>query len=183
MKILTVFLAAALAPVWAQPLQFPASFEQLAAKATESTNVNLDAAMLQAAGKVADSQQKNSGPLVSSLVSNLKAVQVRTFEFAKEGEYSDSDVAPIRAQLKTPEWSQIVSTSNKKEREGAEIYFHRAGEKIIGIVVIAMEPKELTVVHVDGEIDPSKITAMGVPDVASKIAYDLSRQVPPAGTR
>jgi len=82
MKILTVFLAAALAPVWAQPLQFPASFEQLAAKATESTNVNLDAAMLQAAGKVADSQQKNSGPLVSSLVSNLKALHVRTIEFA-----------------------------------------------------------------------------------------------------
>ena len=78
MKILTVFLAAALAPAWAQPLQFPASFEQLAAKATESTNVNLDSGMLQAAGKLAESQQKKSGPPIGSLISALKAVQVRT---------------------------------------------------------------------------------------------------------
>ena len=50
MRTAIALFALAVLPLGAQEIQFPASFEKLAAKAKESVNVSLDGAMMQLAG-------------------------------------------------------------------------------------------------------------------------------------
>ena len=45
---------------------------------------------------------------------------VRSFEFAKAGQYNEADLAPLRAYLKTLQWNKIVDV--KETDETSEIY-------------------------------------------------------------
>jgi hypothetical protein len=106
---------------------------------------------------------------VQKLVSKLKGVYVRSFEFDKEGQYSLGDVESIRNQLKTPTWSRIVGVKSLNG-ENSEIYLKKEGDQIGGLVVIAAEPKELTIVHIDGPINPEDLSElqghMGIPKMS-----------------
>lgn len=147
-------------PVFAlNDIRIPVNLDKLSARATESVDVNLDASMLQLASKFLSKDDPDE-VRVKKLVSKLKGVYVRSFEFDKEGQYSLSDVEAIRAQLKTPVWSRIVGVKSLKG-ENSEIYLKKEGDQIGGLVVIAAEPKELTIVHIDGPINPEDLTELG----------------------
>jgi Domain of unknown function (DUF4252) len=157
---------------WAQQdVKMPVNLEKLAEHATESVDVTLDTSMLQLASKFL-SKDDPEEVQVKRLVSKLKGVYVRSFEFDKEGQYSLSDVEAIRAQLKTPVWSRIVGVRSLKG-ENSEVYLKKDGEQIGGLVVIAAEPKELTIVHIDGPINPEDLSSlgghMGIPRLGSEI--------------
>src|SRR5438876_731180 len=83
----------------------------LAAKAKESVDVNLDANMLQMAGKFLGSDKPDDAK-VQSLITRLKGIYVKAFEFDKEGQYKMSDLDPIRAQLRAPGWSKIIDVKD-----------------------------------------------------------------------
>jgi hypothetical protein len=157
-------LAFSLPLVALSDIKMPVDLERLAARATESVDVNLDASMLQLASKFLSKDDADE-VRVKNLVSKLKGVYVRSFEFDKEGQYSMSDVESIRSQLKSPTWSRIVAVKGKGEN--SEVYLNKQGNEIGGLVVIAAEPKELTVVHIDGPIDPEDLAQlqghMGIP--------------------
>lgn len=113
MRTTTAFLMLGLLPLAAQEIKIPESLERLAAKAKETVNVSLDANMLQLAGNFL-STQKEGEAKVRELTGKLKGVYVRSFEFEKEGEYSDADVQPLRAQLTRERgWSRIVDVAEK----------------------------------------------------------------------
>jgi hypothetical protein len=162
MKVAGVVLAAVFcvgmqAPLGAQEIKFPASFEKLAARASEAVDVTLDSSMLQLASKFMD---KSDGEKARSLVSGLKGVWVRAFEFDKEGEYSPSDLADLRNQItNTPGWVRIVGVTGK--RETAEVFLKQEGERVGGLTVIATEPKELVVVHILGNIRLEDLEDLG----------------------
>jgi hypothetical protein len=151
-------------------IKMPVDLDKLAARATESVDVNLDAAMLQLASKFLSKDDADE-VRVKNLVSKLKGVYVRSFEFDKEGQYSKSDVESIRNQLKTPTWSRIVGVKGKGEN--SEVYLSKQGDEIGGLVVIAAEPKELTIVHIDGPINPEDLAAlqghMGIPNISKNV--------------
>ena len=149
-------LAVSVGALAAQQLKFTAAFERLSEKATETVNVSLDPQTLGFASKFLSDGNKDEAQ-AKRVVSKLTGIQVRSFEFDKEGAYTEADVNDIRAQVKGPEWSLIVSSRSKKDRESAEIYLHRDG----GLVIIAAEPKELTVVNIMGKIDPSELRSLG----------------------
>src|SRR5689334_1962336 len=110
-KLATISLIATLA--FAQQdgrLQF--DWDKLAAKATETVDLNLDPPMLQMASKFLGSGD-DAG--TKALVGKLKGVFVKSFTFDKEGAYSEADVAAIRSQLRSPEWSKILEAHDKKE--------------------------------------------------------------------
>ena len=140
----------------AQQLKFSASFEKLSEKASETVNITLDPQTLGFASKFLSEDKKDEAQ-ARKIADKLKGIQIRSFEFEKEGAYTEADVDDIRAQLKGPEWSLIVSSRSKKDRETSEIYLHRDG----GMVIIAAEPKELTVVNILGKIDPSDLQGLG----------------------
>jgi hypothetical protein len=144
----------------AQDVKIPDRIEKLAAKASETVNVTLDGPLLQMAGQFLNSKNADEQQ-AKNVVSKLKGIHVRTFEFAKEGEYSEADVAEFRSQLRSPAWSRIVDTNSKQDGEHVEIYVKQDKNQAAGLVIIAAEPKELTIVSIDGAIDLKQLASLG----------------------
>lgn len=147
-----VFLSAAAA----QEIHERIDWEKLAPKAVESVDVNLDGNMLQMAARFLSSEKPDEAR-AKKLLGGIQAIHVKSLKFEKEGEYSMADVDAIRAQLKAPQWSKVVDVRSRKGGDNAGVFFKTDGKEITGLVVIAAEPKELTMVNIIGTIDPENI--------------------------
>ncbi len=168
--LLVVVAACAGLPAYAQGARLQIiGLEKLASKAAEVVDVTLDGPMLKLASKFIAADEDPDADKTLALIKDLKGIYVKSFEFDKEGEYSLQDVDAIRAQLHAPGWARIVGVHSKREHENTEVYLMNAGseEAVQGLVIIAAEPKELTVVNIVGPIDLDKLSAleghMGVP--------------------
>jgi Domain of unknown function (DUF4252) len=139
-------------------------FSSLAPKATEKVEVTLDGALLQMASVFLDDKDQEESK-VKGILGGLKGIYVRSFKFAKVGEFSDADIQAVRAQLKG--WNQIVNVQQAEQNTG--VYLKTDGKKIQGMVVLAAEPKELTVVNIVGSIDLEQLRNLsghlGIPDL------------------
>ncbi|MFB3829409.1 MAG: DUF4252 domain-containing protein [Bryobacteraceae bacterium] len=160
-----------------QEFKIPLNIEKLAAKASETVEVTLDGAMLQLAGKVL-SEKRADEAQVKKLIQGLKGVFVRAFEFSSPGQYTQADLESLRSQLRAPEWSRIVGIRSAKG-ENADVFLRMNVNQIIGLVVIAAEPKELAVVYIDGPIDPAQLTALsgqfGIPKLEGQIRKETTK--------
>ena len=160
MKIATIVLAAAMLPAWAQEIKMPANLDALADKADDAVTVTLDKSMLQLAGKFIGDGDDDAAD-VRKLVAGLDSIYVRSFEFRHEGEYSMADVDAVRNQFQSPAWGRLVGVRSK-HGENVDVFFKDGGNgKLGGIVVIAAEPKELTIVNIIGTLDPEKLADLG----------------------
>ncbi len=97
---------------------------------------------------------------------NLPSLSVRHFEFDRAGVYSESDLNAIRGQVKGSGWSKMVQVKEKGGGEITEVYVHGAGGKVTGVLVLAAEPRELTVVNLLGPLDLEKLK--GLKDILPK---------------
>ena len=131
------------------------NLESLKSKANESTDVALDGSMLQLATKALENEKDADTAKIKDLISKLKGVYVKTFEFKEKGQYSTSDLEPIRAQLRDPNWSKIVDV--QESGESTEVYLMKEGESLIGLAVMVAEPQELTIVNIVGPIELDKL--------------------------
>lgn len=181
-----VIVAACAARVWAADDDFklPINLDKLAERATNSVDVTLDKSLLALAGGFLSKDDPDEAQ-VKKLIGKLRGIYVRTFEFDKEGQYSMSDVQAMRAQLKGPNWSRIVGVKSVKG-DNAEVYILKDGDQIGGIVVLDAEPKELTIVHIDGSISPEELSHlsghMGIPELGKgkkKTKHDGSPEPKP----
>ena len=165
MKIAGMALVAALAaslatPLAAQEIKLPVNLDKLAAKAVVSVDITLDGAMLRLAGRFLSGKNEDQSR-ARNLISGLESISVRSFTFAGAGQYSAADVDAVRAQVQSAPWGRVVGVKNK-EGDNVDVYFKDGGEgKLAGIVLIAAEPKELTVVSIVGAIDPSRLDDLG----------------------
>lgn len=150
----------ALLPLAAQELRLPPNLEKLADKAREVVDVTMDASLLQLAARFLSDRDPDEAR-AKRLVSGLKGIYVRSFEFESRGEYQESDLDPLRAQLKAPGWSRIVGVRSRKNGENAEVYLKSENGAITGLAVISTEPKELTVVQIIGPIQPEDLRDLG----------------------
>jgi Domain of unknown function (DUF4252) len=165
MRTVTVLITLMLLPAGAsaargQDVKIPPNVEKLAAKAVETVNVTVDGALLQLAGKFLSSTDPDQKK-IKALIDNLKGIYVRSFEFANEGEYSEADVESLRSQLRGSEWSRIVNVTSKKGGDNVDVAYKMDKGKIAGLVVIAAEPKELTIVNIVGPIDLDQLSSLG----------------------
>ena len=163
---LLLFLTAA----WSQEIKFPTG---LASRAVESVDVSLDSNLLQLASRFL-SDSKTDEAQAKKLISGVKAIYVKSYEFDKPGQYSEADVEGVRAQVRGPAWSRIVGVQSKKDAEIAEIYVKLEKDAVSGLLIIAAEPKELTFVHIAGSIDPAQIGELGGKFGIPK--FDLNRR-------
>lgn len=159
MKFVAIALLAA-GSLAAQEFRLPASLDRLKDKATEVVDVTLDSSLLQLAARFLSDKDADQAK-VRKLVGGLTGIFVRSFEFDRPGEYLESDVESIRSQLKAPGWSRIVGVINKRGGDNAEVYIKTANGQVSGLTIIAAEPKALTIVHIEGKIDPDQITELG----------------------
>jgi Domain of unknown function (DUF4252) len=153
-RLMFLFLLAA-AWVHAQGLKLDA-LDKLAAKATDSVTVTLDGQLLQLASRFLSDDPDQAQ--VKKLVAGLKGVYVRNFEFAKPGQYQDSDLDGIRSQLKDAKWKHIVEVRGK---DHADVCLRQENDKITGLAVVVAEPNELTVIYIDGPIDMEGLSKLG----------------------
>ena len=156
-RVLFSFLLCAVTSVSASA-QLKLNLDHLASKASESVDITLDASTLQLAGRFL-SAGKSDDPKLKETVAKLKGILVRTFEFANPGAYSQSDLQPVREQLKSPGWIRIIAAQEKDE--GAEIYVRTEQGKPAGIAILAWEPKELAIVHLDGPVSLEDLAGLG----------------------
>jgi len=134
----------------------------LEGRADKVVDVTLDENMFRMIGKfIASSKSKSpDAAKVQELISGMKGIYVKSFEFEQEGQYSQADVDSVRSQLKAPGWSRMVGVRSKKEGENAEVYMMVQADKIQGIAILVTNPKELTVVNIIGTIDPERISEL-----------------------
>src|ERR1700730_1375533 len=136
----------------AQDINLP-QFDSLKSRAIDTVEVNLSEPMLRMAmGFLSDSDAKQAD--VKKLVGGIKGIYVRSFKFDKEGQYSAVDIEALRKQLKGVGWQSMVDVhSTKAGGDNAGVYMRTDGKQMTGLVVLAFEPKEFTVVNITGSID------------------------------
>ena len=132
--------------------------DKLAERSKETVDVTVDAAMLKETagflvGKGGDTEK------LQTLINDITGIYVKSFQFGVPDAYSDADVEAIRKQVSGPGWSRVVGVRGK--RELTEIYFWKQRDTNGGMVVIAAQPNELTVVNIVGRIDLASLAALG----------------------
>lgn len=155
-----------LQPMFGQ-LQLSA-LDGLAAKAKESTEITLDAATLQLAnGFIAGG--KGQDATVAKLLEKVKAIVLRTYEFSKVGQYDPALIRTLRDQLKAQGWVKFVDVNDKEDGETFELYSKTEEGKSKGFAMLAAEPKELTVIYIDGQLSLSELSGLsgqfGIPKI------------------
>jgi Domain of unknown function (DUF4252) len=164
--ILLLLLAGLLSKATAQTARVQLSqLDHLSSKASETVDINIDERLLQMASKLlSDPDDKD----VKDVVSGLKGIYVKSYEFEHEGEFAESDYDSIRQQVSGPGWSRIVTVNSKKEGS-VEVYLLTVGDAVSGLVLVSVEPKELTVVNIVGPVDLQKLAKLegqfGIPDL------------------
>jgi hypothetical protein len=164
----------------AQPIPINLDWDALAAKAVEKVEVNVSPEMLQLGAKFLG-QSKPGEKDVSAMLSGLKGVWVRSLKFAKEGEYSQDELQKFVSKVAASGFSPMVNVAKSGQKaETAAVLIRQEAGKITGTVIVAGEPRELTVVQILGSIDPQKLAGLGVPGIP-KMHSDFSGSKPSGG--
>jgi len=151
--------------------------EKLADRA-EVVEVSLDGSLLKFAAKFLSNDDPDQAK-VKKLVAEIKGIYVKTYEFKKEGEYSDADLAGIRNQLRSPAWSRIVGVHSKKDHDNAEVYLKSGSSGPGGLAILCANPKELVVVNIVGKIDLDELSELGGNLGVPKLDLDKPKAVKP----
>lgn len=152
--------------LFAQEFDFK-SLDKVGAHAKSSTNLNLDGDTLKlASGFLGSGGNDKDDDAVKGLVANMKAMYIRDWKFDKPGQYDDKDLEPLRTFLKP--WKTILDV--RDNGESTQICVKPAADnKNGGFALISAEPKEVSVIFIDGTLglgDLQKLSGvMGIPDI------------------
>jgi len=150
-----IFGAVSLAiPAVAQtsPLPLPPAVEkELAARASDVTEVTLGKSMLAFAAKFMNGKDQDEAA-TRQLIEGLDGIYVRDYEFDKEGEFSAEQVEQLRKYFETSEWSPIVRERERKTGESTDVMVKLVNGETRGMFILDVEPKELTIVLILGPI-------------------------------
>ncbi len=156
---LLALLVSIAAPARAQDARLQINhLDKLAARASESVEITMNDVHTQFLRRLVSLSQSDQTKL-KGLLSKLKGIYVRGFEFAQEGEYSDADIEVIRAQLRAPGWERIVEVRNRN-KGGDEVYFMPRNDDIAGFAAISTEPRKVCVINIVGPMDLEDISLL-----------------------
>jgi len=164
--LLLIFAATLTAKAQGAKIQL-SNLDHLAARASQTVDVNIDERLVQIAAKVLSSEDSDEAK-IKKIVNGLKGIYVKSFEFENTGEFTQADVESVRSQLRGPAWSKLVNVTSKKDGS-VEVYLMMVGDQISGLAVLSVEDKELTVVNIVGPVDLEKLSRLegqfGVPEL------------------
>jgi hypothetical protein len=164
--LLLIFAATLTAKAQGAKIQL-SNLDHLAARASQTVDVNIDERLVQIAAKVLSSEDADEKK-IKKIVDGLKGIYVKSFEFENTGEFTQADVESVRTQLRGPAWSKLVNVTSKKDGS-VEVYLMMVGDQISGLAVLSVEDKELTVVNIVGPVDLEKLSRLegqfGVPEL------------------
>jgi hypothetical protein len=94
--------------------------KELAARASDVTEVTLGKNMLAFASKFMNGKDKDEAA-TRKLIDGLDGIYVREYEFDKEGQYSMDEIEQLRKYFETSEWSPIVRERERKSGETTDV--------------------------------------------------------------
>jgi hypothetical protein len=145
----------------ASPLPLPPPVEkELAARATNVTEVTLGKNMLSFASKFMNGKDKDDAA-TRRLIEGLEGIYVREYEFDKEGQYSMEEIEKLRQYFETTEWSPIVHERERKTGETTDVMVKLVNGENHGMFILSVEPKELTIVLILGPIHMEDLAKLG----------------------
>src|ERR1035438_5487321 len=159
-------VAAWAAPLIAQtsPLPLPPAVEkELAARASNVTEVTLGKNMLAFAAKFMNGKDQDQAA-TRHLIEGIDGIYVRSYEFDKEGQYSMEEIEQLRKYFETSEWSPIVRERERKTGETTDVMVKLVNGETHGMCILTVEPKELTIVLILGPVrmeDLGKLKGIG----------------------
>jgi len=143
------------------------SLDHLAAKASQTVDVNVDDRLMRLAAKILSDKDADERE-VKKVIEGLKGIYVKSFQFDADGQYASSDLETIRTQLRGPGWTRLVNVTSKKDGS-VDVYMLFNGEQIGGMAVLAAQDRELTVVNIVGPVDVDKLAKLegqfGIPEL------------------
>jgi hypothetical protein len=163
--IMSTLLGSGLAAQAPGPRMAMAGLDKLAAAAAETVDVSLDTGLLALAARFMDDDDAEAAK-VKAMVSGLKGIYVRSYEFGADGAFGPADVEQIRRQLRAPGWSRLAGVRSKKDNADVDVYLWLDGDKIGGLGILAAEPRRFTVVNIVGTIDLDqlrRLEGLGLP--------------------
>ncbi|HET8775305.1 MAG TPA: DUF4252 domain-containing protein [Thermoanaerobaculia bacterium] len=141
----------------------------LAERADEVVDVTLDASMIRLAAKFLGGDDPEERE-IRDMINGLQGIYVRSYEFSKDGEYDRALIDRVKAQL-GPSWKPLV-TVRSKTKENVNIMADMRGERVAGLVIIAAEPREFTLVNIVGDIDIDRLSKLegefGIPRITKE---------------
>jgi hypothetical protein len=176
-RLWTLILTVLLVPVVSAAGQAPRfkmpDFSQLAARSSNTVDISLDGSLLSLAARFLDGTDGDERA-VKEMLTTIKGIYVKTFEFDHEGGYGPGDVEAVRQVLAAPGWSRVMGIGSRREGEQVDIYMWTDGNRPGGLAILAAQPRQLVIVNIVGEIDLEKLRALegqfGVP------RFDLERR-------
>jgi len=140
------------------------SFPDLKEHATESVDLQLGWMPLHLVGWLMNDGDPDSAAVRKTL-QGLKSVQIRSFRFSADYAYPQAEVDQLRAQLSSPGWSPLVQVRKRgdeagRNKENVDIYVALDDKQVKGLVIIACEPREFTIVNIVGTIDLEQIAGL-----------------------
>jgi hypothetical protein len=165
-----VVLSAAATALAQNPRIQTSQLDALTAKASQTVDVNIDERLIQLTAKFLG---KNPDDVkIKEIVSGLKGIYVKSFEFEKEGEFSSADLESVRSQLNNAAWNKVVNIQSKKEGS-VEVYLMSNASLVSGLAVLASDAKQITVVNIIGNVDLDKLSHLegqfGIPDLGIEV--------------
>ncbi len=149
------------APLWGQAPKLPPNLERLAQRAKDSAEVTLDGSLLKLAARfLSDNNRDEAG--AKKALNGIDGIYVRSFRFDREAAYDENDLNELRAAYRAPEWTRIVGVRSVNSGDNADVFLKvSANGQLGGVAVIAAEPRELTIVSITGNIDPTQLMELG----------------------
>jgi hypothetical protein len=163
---LILFALTAVASAQQSPLPEPSPVEKaIAARASDVTEVTMSKQMLAFAAKF---MKEKDDAEARQLIQNLDGIYVRSYEFDKENQVTPEEVEKLRAHYETGEWTPMVRSRERKNSETADVMMKMVNGETRGMLVLASEPKELTIVLILGPIKPEDLSKLhGIGGLAS----------------
>jgi Domain of unknown function (DUF4252) len=153
-RVVELALTCLLLPAWGAAqdamLKLP-DFNSLAGKATESVNISLNPWLLRIVAASMDDKDADSAA-TKKLLTAIKSIEIRNYQFATDFAYSTADIAAVRRQLAAPGWSQLAQVHDRKKGEDVDMYILLENDHTRGFALIASEPREFTIINIVGSI-------------------------------
>jgi hypothetical protein len=141
------------------PLPLPPPVEkELAAKASNVTEVTLGKNMLGFAAKFMDGKDSDDAA-TRQLIEGLDGIYVREYEFDKDDEYSMDEIDKLRQYFETSEWTPIVRERERKG-ESTDVMVKMINGESRGLFVLSAERRELSIVLILGPIRMDQLGAL-----------------------
>ena len=161
-----VVIGAAATGLAQNPRILTSQLDALSAKASQTVDINIDERLIELTIKFLGNSPDDVK--VKDIVKGLKGIYVKSFEFEKEGEFSDADLESIQSQLRNTAWNKIVNIRSKKDGS-VGVYLMSNASQISGLAVLASDAKEITVVNIIGNVDLDKLSRLegqfGIPEL------------------